>query len=483
MLPAYESVASLRRTLKDDYANNPLNGPFAQKQHHAQSQHTKVDPSQQQIITACVKDNQSKSDAGRVKRNPRYYQDVLISKFCCQQILQHAISGGDNEIMGMLVGVTHGSTFIVTQSFPLPILGTETTVNAMSESYEYMVQYMNSIFSDVDKMNHIVGWYHSHPGYDCWLSKTDMTTQNLNQSYQDPYLAIVVDPKKSVEQGAIRIGAFRTSTLRNDEVIRDMNDNVIASEKSPQDENENLTFYELPMRVYESDLDIILRSDKLSHRLIPSDINHETQLFDDLFESMNQINNFNELLIDEENQLYGMKPDFTTQTMGPPNQDMGASTHTKMKRSMSTSMCSTPSIDNESDIDMIHDIYSEKDPDLESVTSSVGTAPENSITLLRSHFNNGSTNENSPGNPLTLQRRLVGNSRAIDESLSSMQESTESLNINGHRGSKLHSIDDLTFSLQKNNLRSAYEKSKGELLRYKIQEYKNYRFYRDTFTL
>ena len=38
----------------------------------------------------------------------------------------------------------------------------------------------------------IVGWYHSHPGYGCWLSGTDVATQLTNQQHQDPWLAVVV---------------------------------------------------------------------------------------------------------------------------------------------------------------------------------------------------------------------------------------------------------------------------------------------------
>ena len=35
-------------------------------------------------------------------------------------------------------------------------------------------------------------WYHSHPGYRCWLSRTDCGTQKLYQDHQDPSCAIVV---------------------------------------------------------------------------------------------------------------------------------------------------------------------------------------------------------------------------------------------------------------------------------------------------
>lgn len=56
----------------------------------------------------------------------------------------------------------------------------------------------------------MVGWYHSHPGYGCWLSGIDVTTQMLNQQYQEPFLAVVIDPTRTVSAGKVDIGAFRT---------------------------------------------------------------------------------------------------------------------------------------------------------------------------------------------------------------------------------------------------------------------------------
>jgi len=41
-------------------------------------------------------------------------------------------------------------------------------------------------------MENVLGWYHSHPGYGCWLSGIDVGTQMTNQQYQEPFVAIVV---------------------------------------------------------------------------------------------------------------------------------------------------------------------------------------------------------------------------------------------------------------------------------------------------
>lgn len=37
-----------------------------------------------------------------------------------------------------------------------------------------------------------------------------MDTQNFNQKFQDPWLAIVVDPVRTIAQGKVQLGAFRT---------------------------------------------------------------------------------------------------------------------------------------------------------------------------------------------------------------------------------------------------------------------------------
>ncbi|KAE9412045.1 hypothetical protein Angca_008748, partial [Angiostrongylus cantonensis] len=49
----------------------------------------------------------------------------------------------------------------------------------------------------------VVGWYHSHPGYGCWLSGIDVATQALNQQFQEPWVAIVVDPLRTMSAGKV----------------------------------------------------------------------------------------------------------------------------------------------------------------------------------------------------------------------------------------------------------------------------------------
>lgn len=65
-------------------------------------------------------------------------------------------------------------------------------------------------FVKVGRQENAIGWYHSHPGYGCWLSGIDVSTQMLNQNFQEPFVAIVIDPVRTISAGKVCLGAFRT---------------------------------------------------------------------------------------------------------------------------------------------------------------------------------------------------------------------------------------------------------------------------------
>jgi len=111
--------------------------------------------------------------------------------------------------MGLMQGKISGDTFIVTDAFRLPVEGTETRVNAQDEANEYMVGYLQAC-REQGKLENAVGWYHSHPGYGCWLSGIDVSTQSTQQTFSDPFLAVVIDPDRTISAGKVEIGAFRT---------------------------------------------------------------------------------------------------------------------------------------------------------------------------------------------------------------------------------------------------------------------------------
>ncbi|EEP79963.1 COP9 signalosome complex subunit 5 [Uncinocarpus reesii 1704] len=142
-------------------------------------------------------------------KDPHYFTSIRISAVALLKMVMHARSGGSLEVMGLMQGYVSANTFIVTDAFRLPVEGTETRVNAQDEANEYMVSYLQAC-RDSGRMENAIGWYHSHPGYGCWLSGIDVSTQDTQQTYSDPFVAVVIDPDRTISAGKVEIGAFRT---------------------------------------------------------------------------------------------------------------------------------------------------------------------------------------------------------------------------------------------------------------------------------
>uniref|UniRef100_A0A914S7D4 MPN domain-containing protein n=1 Tax=Parascaris equorum TaxID=6256 RepID=A0A914S7D4_PAREQ len=80
----------------------------------------------------------------------------------------------------------------------------------------------------------VVGWYHSHPGFGCWLSGVDINTQQSFEALSDRAVAVVVDPIQSVK-GKVVIDAFRT-----------INPQTIALNQEPRQTTSNLGHLQKP---------------------------------------------------------------------------------------------------------------------------------------------------------------------------------------------------------------------------------------------
>jgi COP9 signalosome complex subunit 5 len=168
-----------------------------------------VDAQKDAIYTYDTAEQKAIGDAKPWKTDPHHFKNVRISAVALLKMVMHARSGGSIEVMGLMQGKISGDTIIVTDAFRLPVEGTETRVNAQDEANEYMVGYLQAC-RDQGKLENAVGWYHSHPGYGCWLSGIDVSTQATQQTFSDPFLAVVIDPDRTISAGKVEIGAFRT---------------------------------------------------------------------------------------------------------------------------------------------------------------------------------------------------------------------------------------------------------------------------------
>ena len=170
-----------------------------------------IDPVQNALYTLPSPASYSALNAAKPWRtDPSFFTHCRISALALLKMTTHARSGGNIEIMGLMLGYVSGTSIIVTDAFRLPVEGTETRVNAQEEANAYMVNYLTSSREGGGRPENAVGWYHSHPGYGCWLSGIDVQTQFTQQMYSDPFVAVVIDPERTVSAGKVEIGAFRT---------------------------------------------------------------------------------------------------------------------------------------------------------------------------------------------------------------------------------------------------------------------------------
>jgi proteasome lid subunit RPN8/RPN11 len=90
-----------------------------------------------------------------------------------------------------------------------------TELDSTSSSVRFDREGFPAIFEKLDRLEYsyiIVGWYHSHPGYGCFMSATDVETHR--GSYNEPYhLALVVDPVRE-ELACFAIEAGECNQIR-----------------------------------------------------------------------------------------------------------------------------------------------------------------------------------------------------------------------------------------------------------------------------
>lgn len=215
-----------------------------------------VDPSRDALYSYSVDEQKAINEAKPWKTNANHFKSVRISAIALLKMVMHARSGGSIEVMGLMQGKVAGDTIIVSDAFRLPVEGTETRVNAVEDANTYLVGYLQ-MCRDNGLMENAVGWYHSHPGYGCWLSGIDVDTQFNQQLFNDPFLAVVIDPDRTISAGKVEIGAFRTYPKDHKQTQTQVDD---GSQAIPLNKTEDFgahanRYYSLEISHYKSTLD------------------------------------------------------------------------------------------------------------------------------------------------------------------------------------------------------------------------------------
>lgn len=133
-------------------------------------------------------------------------ETVHISSLALLKMLKHGRAGVPMEVMGLMLGeFVDDYTVRVIDVFAMPQSGTGVSVEAVDPVFQTK---MLDMLKQTGRPEMVVGWYHSHPGFGCWLSGVDINTQQSFESLNNRAVAVVVDPIQSVK-GKVVIDAFR----------------------------------------------------------------------------------------------------------------------------------------------------------------------------------------------------------------------------------------------------------------------------------
>jgi len=151
---------------------------------------------------------------------------VIISSLALLKMLKHGRAGVPMEVMGLMLGeFVDEYTVTVKDVFAMPQSGTGVSVEAVDPVFQAK---MVDMLKMTNREEMVVGWYHSHPGFGCWLSGVDVNTQQSFEQLTSRAVAVVVDPIQSVK-GKVVIDAFRS-----------INPQVIMTGQQPRQTTSNL---------------------------------------------------------------------------------------------------------------------------------------------------------------------------------------------------------------------------------------------------
>ncbi|OAF70913.1 COP9 signalosome complex subunit 5 [Intoshia linei] len=146
-------------------------------------------------------------------------ETIYISSLALLKMLKHGRAGVPMEVMGLMVGdCVDEFTIYVADVFAMPQSGTGVSVEAVDPVFQ---SNMLEMLAQTGRAECVVGWYHSHPGFGCWLSGVDINTQQSFESLSERAVAVVIDPIQSVK-GKVVIDAFRS--INNTMVITSANE-------------------------------------------------------------------------------------------------------------------------------------------------------------------------------------------------------------------------------------------------------------------
>lgn len=129
--------------------------------------------------------------------------ETSITPQALSNALRHALSSTNAEVIGLLVGKLKDGKLLITDAIPSPHKHATSVSVSLIDEFQAVVA--EKLMRE-GRNEYIVGIFHSHPGFGCFLSDTDMTTQQGIQQMFPQAVAMVIDP---LQPGNVNYKFFR----------------------------------------------------------------------------------------------------------------------------------------------------------------------------------------------------------------------------------------------------------------------------------
>jgi proteasome lid subunit RPN8/RPN11 len=195
-------------------------------------------------------------------------ETIQISSVGLMKMLRHGKAGVPIEVMGLMLGKFVDSLNLkVSDVFAMPQSGTGISVEAIDPVFQTK---MLDLLSQVNFGEFVVGWYHSHPGFGCWLSGVDINTHQSFENLNKGCIAVVIDPIQSVKEKII-LEAYRLhpQNYRGQQIREMLNMNKAINKKVFQKDNHGLndSYYSLNISFRKNLLEEIVLTSIFENRL------------------------------------------------------------------------------------------------------------------------------------------------------------------------------------------------------------------------
>ena len=138
-------------------------------------------------------------------------EQVHVQRNVLNRIKEHAAAVHEStkhEVMGYLLG-RFKENIVEIHDIVIPKqVSTTVSVHEKDTDVELVNTLLQEEFQEQGIIN--VGWYHSHPGFGCFLSNVDLETQDVWQKVNPKMIALVID-NISGEFKVFRVKKTKTS--------------------------------------------------------------------------------------------------------------------------------------------------------------------------------------------------------------------------------------------------------------------------------